>query len=73
MTIDKYRVRNLGEQFDCECCGCPVYTGDTAIAAEADTASGVFCSSRCAVDGLAIIEARREVQYQHAERWDGMS
>lgn len=41
----RYTIGNSGEETNCDTCGCPLYTGDSAY--ESANEDAVFCSTGC--------------------------
>ena len=48
MDAFKYKIKDRYQETDCEYCGYPLYTGDTAYQAESTVISGIYCTLSCA-------------------------
>ena len=46
ITAERYRISNRHEEADCNYCGCPLFVGDIAFAAD----NAVYCSKKCIGD-----------------------
>ena len=48
MDTEHYKIKDRYQETDCEYCGYPLYTGDTAYQAESTVISGIYCTLSCA-------------------------